>query len=279
MNTMTRRSFAQAVGLAAAGAGAVRARTNPGLAVQVYSVRKLAAEDFAGTLAGIGRMGYQAVEFAGFYGKSAADVKQYLKDAGLKAASSHTGLDLLLGDKFQETVDFHKEIGCPCMVVPSMPQKYRANKAALLDTAKLFNELAAKLKAAGMKTGYHNHTMEFQPFEGETLWDIFAGATDKDVILQLDLGHCLRAGADPVAYLKKYAGRALMVHVKEFNPDDRAALPGDGKMPWKDVVSACENAGGTQWYIIEEESNAYPALTGIEKALTRFKDQLKQAKA
>ena len=279
MDGMTRRGFAQAMGLAAIGARVARARTNPGLAVQVYSVRKLAAEDFAGTLAGIGKMGYQAVEFAGFYGKSAADVKQYLKDADLKAASSHTGLDLLLGDRFQETVDFHRQIGCPCLIVPSMPQKYRASKAALLDTAKIFNELAAKLKASGMKTGYHNHTMEFQPLEGETLWDIFAGATDRDVILQLDLGHCLRAGADPVAYVKKYAGRVLMVHVKEFNPDNSAALPGDGKMPWKAVIDACENVGGTQWYIIEEESNAYPALTGIEQCLARFKDQLKQAKA
>ena len=125
-----------------------------------------------------------------------------------------------------------------------------------------------------MNLGYHNHATEFVALEGQIPWDIFVGKTNKNVYGQLDIGHCARAGADPVAYLKKFPGRALTVHVKESSATNRAALVGEGDVKWPEVFAACEGVAGTKWYIIEEESNAYPELTGIEKSLAALKKLL-----
>ena len=76
--------------------------------------------------------------------------------------------------------------------------------------------------------------------------------------MQLDIGHAVHAGADPVAVMKRYPGRAKTVHVKDYSPTKRDALIGDGDVKWKEVLATCQTVGGTEWYIIEEESNAYP---------------------
>ena len=107
--------------------------------------------------------------------------------------------------------------------------------------------------------------------EGQTPWDVFLGKANKNVFMQLDIGHCLHGGGDPVAVLHKYAGRAITVHVKEWSPDNRAALVGEGNVKWPDVFEACESVGGTEWYIIEEESRSYEGLDGIDRSIQNLK--------
>src|SRR5215831_14773788 len=123
--SMNRREF---VGTAVAGlttaAAALAAKKIP-IAVQVYSVREIAQKDTAGTLAKIAKIGYQGVEFAGYYGHSAQDIRKILDDNGLKAAGTHTGLDTLLGDQLPKTIEFNRTIGNKNLIVPSLPQKYR----------------------------------------------------------------------------------------------------------------------------------------------------------
>ncbi len=269
MNTISRRTFGY---LAGAGlASLLQAAGKIPIGVQLYSVRKLCAADLPGTLAGVAKIGFQGVEFAGYYDRTAPELRKMLDDNNLKCCGTHIGIDNLIGDKLAQTMEFNKVIGNRNLIVPGLPEKYRKTADAWRETVKIFNEASEKAKPLGMRVGYHNHSIEFQLLDGEIPWDIFFGKTNKDVVMQLDIGHCVHAGGDPVAVMKRYPGRAKTVHVKEYNANKKDALIGDGAVKWPEVLEACEGVGGTEWYIIEEESLAYPGLDGIEQSLKRLR--------
>ena len=83
----------------------------------------------------------------------------------------------------------------------------------------------------------------------------------------LDTGNCLRGGGDPVAFLERYPGRALTFHLKEHSKTTDKAIVGEGDVRWDDVFRLCESVGGTQWYIVEQESYAFPPLECVERCL------------
>jgi sugar phosphate isomerase/epimerase len=243
------------------------ARKKIPIGVQLYSVRTLCASDLPGTIAGVAKLGYQGVEFAGYYNRTAKELRKMLDDNGLKCCGTHIGIETLLGDNLAKTVEFNRIIGNRNLIVPGLAEKYRNSPGAWRETAKLFNQLAQKLKPQKMRIGYHNHTVEFQKLNGEIPWDIFCGNTRKDVITQLDIGHTVNAGADPAAVLKRYPGRAKTVHVSEYSATKRGAVIGEGDVKWQEVLAACEKVGATEWYIIEEESSGLPGLEGIDRSL------------
>jgi sugar phosphate isomerase/epimerase len=130
-----------------------------------------------------------------------------------------------------------------------------------------------------MATGYHNHHVEFQPLDGEPPWDTFFGNTVKEVIMQLDTGNAVYGGADPVSILRRYPGRAVTVHLKSYSREAGRTDPrlgfrpliGDDDIPWAEVFEACETLGGTEWYVVEYESDAYPPLEAVERFLKRLR--------
>jgi len=239
--------------------------------LQLWTVKTECAKDFPGTIAKVAKMGYAGVEFAGYYERSAKDVRKMLDDNGLKCCGTHTQLNTLTGDNLAKTIEFNKVIGNKYLIVSSLDQKTHTTKAAWLETAKVFNELSAKLKPEGMMTGYHAHAWDFKSIQGEIPWDIFFSNTSKDVIMQIDTGNAMQGRADPVAYLKKYPGRAVTIHLKEYSAKNPKALIGEGDVKWQGVFAACESTGRTQWYIIEEESGEYPPLEAAEKSLKNYK--------
>jgi len=267
---LTRRAFGCTTAAGFAGILSAAKDKIP-IGVQLYSVRDLCKQDFEGTLAGVAKLGYKGVEFAGYSGKTATELRTMLVMNGLKCCGTHIGIDTIMGDKLAETIDFNRGIGNKFLIVPGLPEKYRASRQAWLETAKIFNEASRKVQEHGMYVGYHNHTAEFQMLDGERPWDTFFKNTDKAVVMQLDIGHIVHGGADPVQVLKEYPGRALTVHVKEWSATKKDALVGDGDVKWPAVFKACETLGATEWYIVEEESGAYPGLTGIEQSLKRLR--------
>ncbi len=241
------------------------------IGVQLYSVREDCARDLPGVLAQIAKMGYAGVEFAGYYGYSAQDLRKMLDDVGLKCCGTHTGLETLLGDALPQTIEFNLTLGNKYLVVPGLREERRNSRAAWQETAKIFNEIAEKVKPHGLVTGYHNHSIEFKPMDGELPWDTFFGNTSSDVIMQLDTGNALHGGADPVPFLQKYPGRALTVHLKEYSASNDRALIGEGDVKWGEVFALCESIGGTEWYIVEQETYAYPPMECIAKCLENLR--------
>ena len=273
---VTRRNFLQAGGAALAVLGLSQvngvgcSRKSKGkipIGLQLYSVRKDCETDFPKTLEAVAKMGYKGVEFAGYYNRSAGDVRKLLDDNGLKCCGTHAQFDTLVGDTLPKTVEFNMTIGNKYLICPWIPEEKRKTKRDWLDLAKLFNDISEKVKPNGMQVGYHNHNFEFTPIEGEKPWDIFFGNTNKEVIMQADTGNGLGAGADMVPFLRKYPGRSVTVHIKEFSAKNPNALIGEGDVDWKNVFAICESTGGTQWYIVEDEKENLPALECVKKTL------------
>ena len=248
-----------------------RSRRRFPIGLQLYSVREDCKRDLPGTIAAVAKMGYKGVEFAGYYDRTAKQLRKMLDDNGLVCCGTHTGLDTLLGDNLARTIEFNKTLGNKYLIVPGLPEKYRTSHQAWLDTAKLFNELAEKVKPHEMLVGYHNHSIEFTAMDGELPWDTFYGNTRKDVVMQIDVGNAIHGGADPLPYLYKYPGRAITVHVKEFSETNKKALVGEGDVNWKAFFALCKAVGQTEWYIVEQESYAYPPLECVQRCLRNLR--------
>jgi sugar phosphate isomerase/epimerase len=102
-------------------------------------------------------------------------------------------------------------------------------------------------------------------------WDTFFGNTSKDVVMQVDTGNAFEGGADPMAYLRKYPGRAATVHVKEYSKTNPKAYVGEGDVAWREVFGFLETRGGTEWYIVEYEVEGMPALDSIRHCLQNLR--------
>ncbi len=239
--------------------------------VQLYSVRDECARDLPSTLARVAEMGYEGVEFAGYYGHSARDLRQMLDDLGLACCGAHIGLDTLMGNALQGAVEFHLELGNPYLIVPWIADERRNSQVAWLETALLFSNIADRLKTHGLRVGYHNHHVEFERFDGETGFDLFYSAAAAGVLMQLDTGNALHGGVDPLDYLERYPGRAVTVHLKEYSSSNPEALLGEGEIEWQKVFDACETVCATEWYIVEQESYPVSPLESIERCRAALK--------
>ena len=235
--------------------------------LQLYSVREDCARDLPGTLAAVAKMGYAGVEFAGYYGRNAHELRQMLDDVGLRCCGTHIGLDTLLDEALWHTIEFNQVLGNRYLIVPGLAEARRNSIAAWRATAHLFNEIAQQLRPYNMLTGYHNHWVEFAPMDGEIPWDVFFQTAGPDVVAQVDLGNAVHGGADALSYLQRYARQAVTVHLKEYSAANPKAIIGEGDLDWPKVFAACEQSDHTEWYIVEQESYAYPPLEVVARCL------------
>jgi sugar phosphate isomerase/epimerase len=242
------------------------------IGLQLYSVREDCAEDLPAVLEAVADMGYVGVEFAGIHGYSADDLRALLDDNGLACCGTHIGLDTLLGDAFEESVEFHLALGNRYLIVPGLPEERRNSRQAWFETAQLFNEIAAKLKPHDLLTGYHNHSIEFTELDGELPWDTFFGNTNPEVVMQFDVGNAMHGGAEAGPFLSRYPGRAITVHLKEYSATNDKALIGEGDAKWDEIFELCETTGNTEWYIVEQESYAYPPMECVAKCLDNLRE-------
>jgi sugar phosphate isomerase/epimerase len=260
---LSRRRFTQfATGAAALGLmPKLHAKDRVPIALQLYSIREECQKDLPGTLAAVAKMGYDGVEFAGYHGRTAAELKKMLADLNLKPFSTHINIKTLTGDELQKTVEFNLELGNSRLTVPSLPAATSIDE--WVEHAHRFNEIADKLKPHRMRVGFHNHARELELLDGKRPWDVFAANTTADVTLQMDLAHFPAYQLDPVAYIRRDRGRVRMMHCKDHPQDPPYHLLGDGDIQFKPIFEAAEAVGGIEVYIIEQER--YPApLTPME---------------
>ena len=128
------------------------------------------------------------------------------------------------------------------------------------------------MDAAGLRAGYHNHQLEFKPIEGKRPIEVLAANTGKDVMLQLDVGTCIEAGSDPVAWVEANPGRIRSMHCKDWSPEKGyKVLLGDGVAPWKKLFAAAEKTGGLEFYLVEQEGSDYPEMETAQRCLANFR--------
>jgi sugar phosphate isomerase/epimerase len=176
-------------------------------------------------------------------------------------------LPALQGDGFARETEFNKILGNDKLIIASGNARTVDDWSRFADG---FSALAEKLKPFQMRIGYHNHTGEFLPVDGQIPEYILFDKASPDVFVQLDIGHCAHGGGDPVAVIRKYAGRLLSVHVKDWVPATGSDIVGEGIVKWDEVLAACAGAPSLQWYNIEEESGKFPGLDGIDQDFKNF---------
>lgn len=235
------------------------------VAIQLYSLRDVISKDVSGTLKKVAAMGYQGVEFAGFYDLSGEALRKMLDDFGLRCASAHIGLDALEGDNFEKTVAINKALNNNSLIVPG------ADLANLSKTIERFNAAHARAKTCGMRVGYHNHTREFEIDNGKTKFERIFEATPNDFLVQIDIGWAACAGQDVPALLRKYARRIETVHVKEFSPTDKTAVVGEGQVKWLSVFDLIEKETAAKWYIVEQEQFAVGPMESVKACLDNMR--------
>ena len=174
------------------------------IATQAWCVRKQMKDDIPGTLQAVAKLGYQGIELENAFGKSGAEWRNHLDASGLKACGFHHSLSELRGDKLKASIEFNQAIGNRNLIIRSLPKEVYTSKELLTKTATEINEIADKLKAAGLRVGYHNHTTDFNKFGAEYWWNVFADQTKKNVILQFDTGNASEMeGVSVLDFLKR----------------------------------------------------------------------------
>lgn len=243
------------------------------IALQVYSVREDAAADFYGTLKAIKAMGYDGVEFAGLYGHTAAEIKGWCQELGLVPVSAHVPFVDMMGDP--ELLKTYAEIGCNYVVIPYLTEEYRPGQAKFAEVIEGARMLGEKANALGMTLCYHNHDFEFVKLDGEYALDVLYREVPAS-LLQTEIDTCWVnvGGEDPAQYLRKYAGRAGIVHLKDFAgqksermyaligiDDDKDSGEtgafefrpvGYGKQDFPAILAACEDVGA-KWVVVEQD--------------------------
>lgn len=235
------------------------------IALQLYSVRKDAAADLAGTIRKVADMGYAGVEFAGFHDNRPSDVRKMLDDAGLKAVASHARWDWLMDPQaLPGTIEDHLAVGCDSLIIPYMEKQHRDTADTCRATAEKLTALVDMLARHNLRTGYHNHHDDMAPIDGNrSAWDLLAQFTPEAFILQYDTANGMQGGADPVEPIRQYPGRGRLLHLKEFANGHGPAI-GDGDVPWQQVFEAAESVAGVEWYIVEQEG--HPTLSPLDAA-------------
>src|ERR1022692_2555344 len=246
------------------------------IAVQLYSVRDAMKEDFDGTLAKVAKVGYKEVEFAGYFGRTAQQVKASLEKVGLTAPSTHVQYDEL-DDKFPSVIETSKTIGMNYIVCPWIPEELRKSPDIWKQAAKKFNHCGEQSKKAGIQFAYHNHWFEFLPVDGKLPYDELLKECDANLVkMEMDLCWITAAGADPIKYFNQYPGRFPLVHVKDLkklpnitaggsqNFGDTVDLTavGGGIIDWKKIFAQSEKAG-IKHYIVEHDKpeNPFESIT------------------
>ena len=246
------------------------------IAVQVYSVRDDAAADLYATLKKIKEMGYDGVEFAGLYGNTPATIKAWCEELGLVPVSAHVPFIDMLKDPMG-VLSQYAEIGCKYVAVPYLVPEHRPEHANFPYVVEFIHILCKAAKKLGMTMLYHNHDFEFKKLEsGEYGLDYLYANVPAD-LLQTELDQCWvkYSGLDPVEYLKKYTGRAPVVHLKDFHIEgkqegDPYALIGlnenetkkssafefrplgNGVQDIPSIIAAAKEAG-SKWLVVEQD--------------------------
>lgn len=249
------------------------------IGLELYSVRDELTRDLPNALKTVAGYGYQVVEFYAPYFKwtppYAKDVRAQMDDLGLRCYSTHNGFESFSkGDNAAHAIELNQILGARYIVLASAP----GSTSGLDGWKHLCEELSSaveNLKPHGLSAGYHNHQAEWAKLEnGQRIIEVIAANTPKEFMLQLDVGTCEEAGADPVAWVKANPGRIKTMHLKDWDPGQGKGyhvLFGEGMTPWKELIAAAKSVGGAEYFLIEQEGSRFSEFETAKRCLDNWK--------
>ncbi len=260
------------------------------IGIQLFGLRNAMAEDFEGTLRKVKEMGYDYVEFAGYFGKTGEEIKSLLDEIGLTCVSVHQNLDFY-HENTQAGIDFLKSFGVKYSVAPWYDPDKIKNAETRDEAIAEMKKYAGLLKENGLLLGYHNHDFEFEKVDGKYIHDIILESVGSDYIFpEIDTCWVHYAGIRPEEKLLEFAGRIPVVHLKDFVCKNLGSGPvydlidkngnamkgsqadngfefcplGRGRQDFKTILEACEK-GGAETLIVEQDK-VYDGMTELEAA-------------
>jgi sugar phosphate isomerase/epimerase len=272
-NRLSRRSFL-AICAAAPLCSSVTATKHIPIGLELYSVRDELEKDLMGTVRGVAQMGYECVEFyAPYYDWTldyAKKIRMELDDLGLHCYSTHNSTESFQPNGINKAIELNQALGTR-YVVMAHPGEV-AGPDGWKRVAELLNQANETMSRSGLHAGYHNHDAEWRPAGGQEPMEILAANTDRSIMLQLDVGTCLEAGSDPVAWVRANPGRIRSMHLKDWSPRrGYKVLFGEGVAPWTRLFAAGEEGGGVEYYLIEQEGSDYPEMGAAERCLAAYR--------
>jgi sugar phosphate isomerase/epimerase len=261
MRALERREFLQTLG--AAGASALlgcarRPQRLTRIGVQLYTVRAELERDFDGTLSRLAELGYREVEFAGYFGRTPAQVRAAIARAGLTAPGSHVAFETLLGE-FERTAGDAAAAGHGWVVVPWLPESARRTAADWRRVVELFNRGGERARATGVRFAYHNQAYDWNPVEAMTPFDVVATETEPGLVdFELDVYWAVKGGSDPLRLIERFPGRFPLMHFKDAaGPEQTMVDVGAGSIDWRAILSRGAPAG-LRHVFVEHDTPADP---------------------
>lgn len=265
----TRRSFLSTLagavlGAAAVGPRALAQRAVPGpaapsplpIGLQLYTVRAAMKADLPGTLARVAAIGYREVEFAGYFGRGPAEIRDILAANGLSSPATHIPFDSL-GDGWTAALDASRTMGHEWVVIPWLPAEARRDADDWRRLAERYNRAAARAREAGLRFAHHNHDFELAALPDGTIpLEILLGATEPGLVdFELDLYWMVRAGGDPLDYMARHPGRFPLLHLKDSAgpPRHRMVDVGAGVIDFPRILAAASAGGATHAFVEHDE--------------------------
>src|SRR5437762_10058745 len=246
--------------------------------LELYSVRKELQREPQATVRAVAKMGYQCVEFYAPYFEWSEDetrqMRKLLDDLGIRCFSTHNDSSSMSADNIARARDKNLILGCKYMVMAS--SKPGPGLDGWKAVADALNSADEQLEKSGLHAGYHNHEPEVTQADVGRPIEVLAKNTKPSIMLQLDVGTCLKAGSDPVAWIRGNPGRIRSLHCKDWSPDPAkgySVLFGEGKADWKNIFAAAESVGGAEYYLIEQEGSRFSELDTAKKCLQTFRAQ------
>ncbi|CAH1215604.1 Inosose dehydratase [Paenibacillus plantiphilus] len=249
----------------------------PMVGLQMYSLRDLAEKDFIGTLRKVADIGYQAVEFAGYYDTPAKELRSVLDSIGLKAPSAHMSIHFdddrkKIKANVARQIEYANLVGLEYLVTPWVPLPDNPTDEDVNTLANLLELIGKQVHASGLQYGYHNHEFEFKLVGDKPVIDMLLERIPaKYLVAEFDLGWIYMGGQNPVEYVMRYAGRVPLVHFKDFAKGRRDTEIGKGMVDLKGVLKAAEPAG-IQYYFVEQEEYSTSSLESVKNSLAFFRE-------
>jgi len=226
------------------------------IGIQLYSVWKEAEKDFLGTIQKVASLGYEGIQFAGFYNTPSDAVKQLLAEKEMVVAGAHVGIQQLLHDELEKTFEYHQAIGNNLIICPSLPREMRETADDYKKTAETLNQIGEACKKAGFVFGYHNHDFEFATFGDETGFDLLFKETAPDLVkMELDCYWARFAGYNPLEIIRTYKERVVSLHMKDMkfaNGKKMGTEIGKGQLDFDSLIKTGEEFG-IEWFTVEQE--------------------------
>lgn len=232
--------------------------------LQLYSVRDITDKNMEYALQKVAEMGYSFVEFAGFFGIPAKEIKRMLDETGLRVSGTHTGWHEVAFD-FEKTVEYHKEIGNKNIIVPGADL---SDAKKLDDFINFVNEFGPKLAEHGINLHYHNHSHEFFPNkDGQIIHEELERRTN--ILFEIDTYWVYNAGRDPIEMLRRLAHRVRVIHLKDGNSKGEGFALGEGTAPVKAVRETAIELGMEM--VVESETLNPDGLSEVKRCIDFLK--------